>query len=57
MCSRHLDDGPDREWSDAERLARYAALRLVDDAVVIYDMENETAWIQSGAARPVHEMA
>jgi hypothetical protein len=36
-------DAPDWDGTDE----RYAALRLADDAVVIYDQSNHRAWVQS----------
>lgn len=42
----HDADAPHSDETDE----RYAALRMTDDAVVIYDQSNHRAWVQSTVA-------
>lgn len=57
MATRRFDDVDDGAWVDEDEPARYAALTLEDDAVIIYDTLNENAWIQSRAGRAIERMA
>jgi len=40
----------DTRGVDATRYDRYASIRLEDEAVLIYDREEEGAWFQSRSA-------
>jgi hypothetical protein len=42
---------------DAPHLQRYAEVTLEDGEVVIYDVENEGAWVQSASAIVLEFMA
>lgn len=62
MVIRRSDDGADDRIDDTvecevEELARYADLQLEDGVVIIFDTQNEAAWIQSGVGRPRDSMA
>jgi hypothetical protein len=43
--------------TDAADLQRYAAVTLEDGEVIIYDQDNESAWIQSESAIGLEFMA
>lgn len=46
-----MPDSPTRFDDDhTEAEPRYAVIDLLDDEIVIYDLENDRAWIQSDVA-------
>lgn len=57
--STRADENADRATfgADTATCERYAALRLGDSAVIIYDRRDEDAWIQSQSAVKLRLMA
>lgn len=54
--SRDGDQSVPTVGAGAPTLARYSIVRIEDDAVILYDDENERAWIQSGVSYDLEEL-
>lgn len=50
MTTRTDDTAEDAVGASAVPYERYGEISLENGSVVIYDVENESAWIQSGSA-------
>lgn len=57
MEVRNDDDSDETIAIEAANLERYTDIRLENGEVVIYDVDDENAWIQAASAVPLETMA
>jgi hypothetical protein len=57
MEVRNDDDSDETVGIEAANLERYTDIRLENGEVVIYDVDDENAWIQAASAVPLETMA
>lgn len=56
MAARN-GDGADRGFESDDRLERYTEVRLDTGELVIYDVDNSDAWVQSASTVALDTMA